>query len=132
MPRGVQLRRHDVILGCRYPDGKIINWPLKRHVLSFLANALIRLLLSRRIADYTSGFRFYSRTSTSCANRPSHKGYIYLSETLALFLRRGLRIACFPIVFVNRQRGASNMGLGEVKSAPLGILRIAWSYRVSK
>ena len=76
----------------------IINWPLKRHVLSLLANALIRLLISRRIADYTSGFRFYSRTSTAlmCESPRRHKGYIYLSETLALFLRRGLRHRLFP------------------------------------
>lgn len=132
LPKGLQLlNQYQVVLGSRYPDGKIVGWPLKRKVLSFCSNLLARVLISWRIADYTNGFRFYTRTAAQLmAELPQrNKGYIYLSECLANFLLHGLAIGSFPIVFVNRQRGISNTTLAEITSALRGIFLIAWGYR---
>ncbi len=124
------LKDFDVVLGCRYPDGKIIGWPLKRRVLSFFANFLARVLIAWKIPDYTNGFRFYSRKSAELMSSipQQHKGYIYLSETLAHFLSQQYRIGTFPIVFVNRERGVSNTHFLEVASAFQGIFQIAWNF----
>lgn len=133
IPRGLALLGEaDIAMGCRYPDGTIVGWPWSRRSFSFLANFLARVLIRWSIHDYTNGFRFYRRASAQvmCAAPQRHTGYIYLSETIAIFLAHGLRIACFPIVFVNRRRGATNTGLREVVSALAGLLQIALRYRL--
>lgn len=124
----------DVVIGARYPDGTIIGWPRRRRVFSFLANELARRLIDPSIDDYTNGFRFYSsRAVRVLVEQPQrYKGYIYLSESLAYLLRREMRVASFPIVFQNRERGESNTGLREIGSALRGIFAIAWDYRRSR
>lgn len=132
IPQGLaMLTQADVVMGCRYPDGQIVGWPLRRRVLSKLANTLARVLIKWSIHDYTGGFRFYSRRSAAfmCQQPQRHKGYIYLSETIAAFLKNGMTFRCFPIRFVNRARGASNTDFREVRAALTGILQIAWRYR---
>jgi len=129
--RGVELlKTADVVMGSRYPDGKIIGWPIKRKILSFFANTLARSLINWKIADYTNGFRFYTRKAAEfiCQKPQTHKGYIYLSETISYFLNAGYKIHSFPIVFVNRERGKSNTSIREVTSAFTGIFLIAWGH----
>jgi dolichol-phosphate mannosyltransferase len=117
---------NDVAIGARYPNGTIIGWPLQRRVFSFAANSLARSLLSWSIADFTNGFRFYSlRAVRVLIDKPQrHKGYIYLSESLSYLLRAGMRVASFPIVFKNRDRGVSNTTFKEIYSALFGIVSI--------
>src|SRR3954469_6297905 len=54
--------RADVVIGARYvPGGAIINWPLRRRVLSRFANAYIRLITRLGPRDCTSGYRCWRR-----------------------------------------------------------------------
>jgi dolichol-phosphate mannosyltransferase len=132
IPQGIALLdKADVVMGSRYPDGKIIGWPMRRKVLSFCANALAKTLISGKIGDYTNGFRFYNKRAAEflCEQPQKHKGYIYLSETIARFLTHGFKIASFPIVFVNRERGVSNTTFTEVFNSLTGIMKIAYGYR---
>lgn len=132
IPQGVSmLGNADVVMGSRYPNGKIIGWPLKRKVLSFCANMLAKTLISFKIGDYTNGFRFYNKRAAEflIARPQKHKGYIYLSETIAHFLTHGFKIASFPIIFVNRERGVSNTTFTEVFNSLTGIMKIAYGYR---
>lgn len=128
------LKDYDVALGSRYPFGKIVGWPAHRRLLSFGANTLARTLISNKIGDYTSGFRCYRRGATEllCRVDQRHKGYIYLSETLAYLIRKGCKIGAFPITFVNRERGVSNTTLKEVSNSLTGILEIAWNFHFGK
>ncbi|RYZ64752.1 MAG: glycosyltransferase, partial [Proteobacteria bacterium] len=121
----------DVVLGSRYPNGTIEGWPVTRHVLSFFANTLARTLISWSIADYTNGFRFYTRRSVQelLKYEQKHKGYIYLSESLSQLLRAGMKVGTFPIFFKNRERGVSNTSLTEVKNAFTGVFQIGWEHR---
>ena len=131
LSRGLALLNDaDVVMGCRYPDGTVVGWPLRRRVLSFVANLVARILVRWSIHDYTNGFRFYTRRAARliCATPQRHTGYIYLSETITVFLKHGMKIACFPIVFVNRKRGVTNTGVREVAAAFAGILQIAFQY----
>ena len=135
IPRGLALLGGaDVAMGCRYPDGTIVGWPKTRRAFSFLSNLLARVLVRWNIHDYTNGFRFYSLRAARlmCDTPQRHTGYIYLSETIAVFLTHGMAIACFPIVFVNRERGVTNTGLREVWSAFTGIVEIGFKYRVGR
>ncbi|MBS1963123.1 MAG: glycosyltransferase [Bdellovibrionales bacterium] len=121
----------DVVLGSRYPDGKIEGWPIQRHVFSFLANFLARTLIHSGVHDFTNGFRFYSPAAVEVLllNSQKHKGYIYLSESLSQLLLAGMSIREFPIYFKNRVRGVSNTSFAEVKNALLGIFSIAREHR---
>lgn len=116
----------DCLLGSRYPDGVIINWPLSRRIFSFFSNVLIRFLISSKIKDYTNGFRFYNEDAIDIMlnHKPINKGYILLSEILTLFLKKRLSISEFPIRFVNRERGVSNTSLKEIFSSLIGIFKI--------
>jgi dolichol-phosphate mannosyltransferase len=133
LPQGLALldQGYDVVIGSRYPDGRIIGWPASRRLLSFLANSLARLLIDRSITDYTTGFRFYRREIVQelLAHRQRHRGYIYLSETLSHVLRAKRKVGSFPICFRNRERGASNASLGEIWSSLHGIVAIAFVHR---
>ena len=52
--KGVELiKKYNIVIGARYPNGKIINWPITRRIFSYFANQLIRLLINRKIYDYT-------------------------------------------------------------------------------
>jgi dolichol-phosphate mannosyltransferase len=123
---------NDVVIGARYPNGDIIGWPRSRRVFSFFANTLARVLIDLRVADYTNGFRFYSPQAVRLLMQfeQHHKGYIYLSESLAHLLRAGLTVTAFPIRFKNRERGVSNASLAEIRAALTGLLQIAWQHRL--
>jgi dolichol-phosphate mannosyltransferase len=133
---GVALREGgaDLVIGARYPDGKIVGWSLTRRVFSRCANLLARALIDWSIPDYTNGYRFYSPRAVDVLLRQPqrHRGYIYLSESLSYLLREGMRVARFPTYFKYRERGASNTSLKEVRSALLGIVAIGWKYRFSR
>ena len=136
IPNGLELitKGFDLVLGSRYPDGEIINWPLKRRVFSRIANFLCRLLISMKYHDYTNGFRFYNKKSAVhlSKSRTMFKGYINLSETIAKLLKNNFTIASFPIVFENRKLGKSNTDLKEMLGSFFAIFQIAARYWFDK
>ena len=122
---------YDLVLGSRYPDGKILNWPVKRRVISFLANIIARLLIDWKIHDFTNGFRFYNRSLIKhlLLQEMKHAGYINLTETIAMTLTSQKSIVSFPIIFTNRKLGKSNTDFKELFNSLLGIFSIAWTHR---
>jgi dolichol-phosphate mannosyltransferase len=133
---GIELIKHgaDVVIGARYPNGKIIDWPFKRRLFSWLANFLCRSLISFKIYDYTNGYRFYNRGFV--ANYASRDflfyGYINLSETISLAIKNKLAIKSFPITFINRKIGASNTNFSELVSSFFAIFILSWKFWFDK
>ena len=76
----------DLLISSRYKkNSKIINWPLKRKILSFLSNKLSKFVLNVPITDYTNGYRIYSSAAAKFVLQNCGKigdGYIVLSEIL--------------------------------------------------
>lgn len=122
---------NNLVLGSRYPNGKIINWTIKRRIISFFANILARVLINWRIHDFTNGFRFYNRELIKylLTQEMKHSGYINLTETISMTLKVRKSIASFPIIFKNRKLGKSNTDIKELSDAFLGIFSIAWHHR---
>ncbi len=122
---------NNLVLGSRYPDGKIINWTIKRRIISFFANILARVLIDWRIHDFTNGFRFYNRELIKyiLTQEMKHSGYINLTETISMTLKVRKSIASFPIIFKNRKLGKSNTDIKELFNSFLGIFSIAWHHR---
>jgi dolichol-phosphate mannosyltransferase len=102
----------DLVIGSRYiPGGHIVNWPLKRHILSRFANSYIRLVTRINARDCTSGYRCWKRSALASLplDRFFSDGYSFLVEMLFVAHRRGCRIAEVPITFVERREGESKV-----------------------
>src|SRR5918996_6070759 len=63
LPRLLQASREaDLVIGSRYVDGgRIVNWPLRRALLSKCANRYIRTVAGLSMNDCTGGFRCWRR-----------------------------------------------------------------------
>ncbi|MCE2517887.1 MAG: glycosyltransferase [Alphaproteobacteria bacterium] len=120
-----------LVVGARYPHGKIIGWPFKRRLLSRFANLLARILITPSIHDYTNGYRIYTAETVSLINAVGfkYKGFILLSETIAICLVNNRRIEAFPITFRDRSKGNSSATLSEVIRSLLAIFDIAIGLR---
>lgn len=125
-----KIKKADVVIGSRYlKKSKIIGWPLKRHIFSRLANFYAWLILRVPITDYTNGFRCYKRRVLESIDLGKIKssGYIVLSEMAYKIYRKEFKFAEVAVVFVNRQRGASNLRLEEIVEAFTSVWRIRFS-----
>ena len=103
---------HDVVIGSRYLHGvSVVNWPLRRLVLSTFANRYIRLVTRLGARDCTSGFRCWRRDALATVplERVVSDGYAFLVETLYEAARRGARVGEVPIIFVERREGVSKL-----------------------
>lgn len=104
--------RADVVIGSRYVSGgTIVNWPLRRRVLSRLANTYIRLITRMRPHDCTSGYRCWRRNALARLplDRFGSEGYSFLVEMLYIASTIGCDIAEVPITFVERRQGESKL-----------------------
>lgn len=121
------VQENTVVIGSRYlKESKIINWPLRRRVFSKLANIYAALILRVGIIDYTNGYRAYDRSAVELLKDVEIKssGYIVLSELAYKLHKMGIVFVETPTVFVNRQRGASNFSLREIREAFWSVIKI--------
>jgi dolichol-phosphate mannosyltransferase len=104
--------RADVVLGSRYiPGGAVVNWPVRRRLLSRFANLYIRTVTRLGAHDCTSGYRCWRRSALISLplDRFFSDGYSFLVEMLFVASRRGCRIVEVPITFVERREGESKI-----------------------
>ena len=111
----------DVVIGSRYiTGGSIVNWPLRRRLLSRFANIYIRAVTRLGVRDCTSGYRCWRRPALArlALDRFFSDGYSFLIEMLFVAARGGFRITEVPITFVERREGESKVsGAVLVESA---------------
>ncbi len=102
----------DLVIGSRYLHGvSVVNWPLRRIILSAFANQYVRAVTRLSVRDCTSGFRCWRREALARLpmGRLESEGYSLLVEMLYLAERSGCRIVETPIIFVERRQGVSKM-----------------------
>ena len=106
------LEHADMAVGSRYAGGvRVINWQIKRLLLSLFANLYVRTILGFPIQDCTTGYRAYRRNLILRMRLKSIKsnGYSFLVEMVWRAIRSKARIVEVPIVFVERREGESKM-----------------------
>lgn len=110
-------RGNDLVIGSRYiQGGRMKNWPLKRKLISRVANIIAAIFIGKRMQDCTSGFRCYSRTFIGEVLSNLHSTtYEIQIETLKQAKTRRFKIKEIPITFVNRKKGKSKLSTSEVK-----------------
>ncbi len=134
LPRIVDaIGRADVVIGSRYVrGGRTVGWPLRRRVVSRGANLMARLLLGLDVRDATSGFRAYRREVFGLIARKSIlNDFNFQVEAIYIAKKHGYRVMEVPITFVERAAGRSKMGLREMASFLIGLLKIRLRRKVS-
>ena len=110
----------DVVVGSRYLHGvSVVNWPIRRLVLSQGANLYVRRTTGLAVRDCTSGYVGYRRSvlETIALDAVHSEGYAFLVELKYRAQRRGFRLAEVPIIFVDRRMGQSKLSGGVMTEA---------------
>ena len=121
------LERFDLVIGSRYvPGGGTRYCTMPRKALSRGANLFARSVLSLGAGDATAGFRGYRREvlESIALDQIVSNGYSFLIEMLYRCLRQGWSVGEVPIIFENRQRGASKISKTEIFRAMQTVIRL--------
>jgi dolichol-phosphate mannosyltransferase len=105
----------DLVIGSRYLNGiSVVNWPLRRIILSSFANFYIRTITGLGLRDITTGYRCWRRQALARLplDRIVSDGYAFLLDVTFMAAHAGLRIVEAPIIFVERRQGASKLSSG--------------------
>lgn len=126
-----EIQSHDLVLGSRYLEGiTVVNWPLRRLILSVGANIYARFVTGMPIKDSTGGFKCFRRSTLELL--PLHKiksdGYSFQIEMNYHCWKRRLRIKEIPIMFVDRQVGVSKMSNRIIMEA----MWMVWALRLRR
>jgi dolichol-phosphate mannosyltransferase len=122
-----QISDHDLVLGSRYIKGiSVVNWDLKRLILSRAATVYVRFITGMPLTDATSGFKCWRREVLEAIDldRIFSGGYLFQVEMSYRTYQKKFRIAEIPIIFVERRLGRSKMDLGIIVEAILGVVRL--------
>lgn len=132
IPRFLEAIRHcDLVLGSRYLNGiSVVNWDLKRLMISLLATLYVKRITGMPFTDITSGFKCWrDETLRSIKIEEAFaNGYLFQIETTYRAYRRGFRVREIPIIFFERDRGRSKFNFGIIVEAILGVLRLRLRY----
>lgn len=106
------LQEYDLIIGSRYVQGiSVVNWPMKRLLLSYAACVFARIVTGVPVRDLTSGFKCYSKNALARIDWEKFKvdGYGFQIQSVYSVCKAGLRFKEIPIIFVERRAGESKM-----------------------
>jgi dolichol-phosphate mannosyltransferase len=128
IPRFIELLHdYDLIIGSRYCNGvSVVNWPMKRLLLSYFANVYARKVTGCPIMDLTAGFKCYKRKVLEAIplDKLKEDGYGFQIEIDHMIWRKGFRIKEIPIIFVERRAGVSKMNKRIIRRAFALVPRI--------
>ena len=104
--------RYDLVLGSRYLNGiSVMNWPLRRILLSWFANRYVRAVTG--VTDVRHDERvplLAARDAGAAGLQPVPLGALRVhGRDVFEVARRGGRVGEVPIIFVERRQGTSKM-----------------------
>ncbi len=114
------IEEYDLVIGSRYIRGvNVINWPMSRLLLSWLANLYTRVVTGLPVKDATSGFKCMRRSVLEAINldKVRSDGYAFQIEIDFKVWEMGLRVKEIPIVFIDRYIGVSKMNHRIIREA---------------
>ena len=117
----------DMSVGSRYTKGGgVVDWPLKRRIMSRGAGIYVNLILSLGVQDATAGFVCYKRQVLETLDLGGIQfiGYAFQIEMKYKTKRKGFAIKEVPIVFKDRILGKSKMSLNIFNEAFVGVLKM--------
>ena len=122
-----KMSEYDVVIGSRYINGvSVVNWPIRRLILSYCASVYTRLITGLHLSDCTGGFKCFSRKVLESLDLESIRsdGYSFQIEMNYRCHERGFRIGELPIIFVDRHAGTSKMSKQIVREAVIMVWKL--------
>jgi dolichol-phosphate mannosyltransferase len=116
----------DMIIGSRYvKEGKILNWPLKRRIISLGGSLYAKIILGCKTNDLTGGF---NRTKTEVLKKINFheiksRGYAFQIELKYRAYKKGYKLTEVPITFSDRVDGKTKMNRSIILEA---IWKVWW------
>lgn len=117
----------DLVIGSRYLNGvSVVNWPIRRLILSYFASVYTRLITGLTIRDCTSGFKCFRRSAIEAIDldRVTSDGYSFQIEMNYRCGEKGFRIVEVPIIFIDRHAGTSKMSRKIVREAVVMVWKL--------
>ena len=125
------LNEYDLVIGSRYIKGiSVVNWPLRRLILSYGANTYSRIITGMPIMDGTGGFKAWKSEVLSDIDLDSvrSQGYSFQIEMNFRAWIKDYKIKEVPIIFSDRTIGQSKMSKKIVYEA----IFMVWRLRIWK
>ncbi|MDH7605925.1 MAG: polyprenol monophosphomannose synthase [Melioribacter sp.] len=122
-----KIKDYDLVIGSRYINGvRVINWPIRRLLLSYFANLYTRIITGVPIKDATGGFKCIKRNVLESINLDEIRsnGYSFQIEMNFLAWKKKFKIIEIPIVFVERVQGSSKMSKKIVREAVFMVWKL--------
>ncbi len=113
VPRLIEAaHKYDLVIGSRYCNGvNIVNWPIRRLLLSYFASKYVRVITKIPVKDPTGGFKCFNRKILEAIklDRILSDGYAFQIEMNFRAWVKGFTIQEIPIIFTERINGVSKM-----------------------
>ncbi len=117
----------DLVIGSRYVGGvRVLNWPIRRLMLSYGASVYTRLVTGLPVKDTTAGFKCFRRKVLESINldKVHSNGYAFQIEMSFKTFKKGFTLLEHPIVFMDRQSGVSKMSRKIIYEAVLMVWKL--------
>ncbi len=115
----------DLAIGSRYVTGvNVVNWPMARVLMSYLASKYVRVITGMRIHDTTAGFVCYKRQVLETIDLSKIKfiGYAFQIEMKFKAYLKKFKIIEVPVIFTDRTQGESKLSSGIISEAVFGVI----------
>ena len=127
-----ELDNSDVVIGSRYISGiNVVNWPIRRLLISYGANIYTRLITGLPVKDATGGFKCWKREVLESLDLDNvrSQGYSFQIEMTYRAWLQKFKIKEVPIIFVDRTIGESKMDHSVMLEAAIMIPRLRlWKF----
>ncbi|MDA9348369.1 polyprenol monophosphomannose synthase [Polaribacter sp.] len=118
----------DVAVGSRYVNNQVnvVNWDIKRLLLSYFASKYVRFITRIPVFDTTAGFVCYQRKVLESIQFDKIKfvGYAFQIEMKFKAWKHKFKIKEVSVIFTDRTLGASKMSGNIVSEALFGVLKM--------
>ena len=120
----------DLAIGSRYSQGvNVVNWPMKRVLLSYFASKYVQFVTGMPFHDTTAGFVCYNRKvlETIQLEKIKFVGYAFQIEMKFKAWKHGFNVQEVSVIFTDRTLGESKMSKTIITEAIFGIIKMRLS-----
>jgi len=120
----------DLSIGSRYSQGvNVVNWPMKRVLLSYFASIYVKSVTGLPIHDSTAGFVCYKRKvlETIKLDKIKFVGYAFQIEMKFKAWKHRFNIKEVSVIFTDRTLGESKMSKTIITEAVFGIIKMRFN-----
>jgi len=118
----------DVSVGSRYLNNQVnvVNWDIKRLLLSYFASKYVRFITRIPVFDTTAGFVCWKREvlETMELEKIKFVGYAFQIEMKFKAWKHGFSIKEVSVIFTDRVIGTSKMSKNIVSEALFGVIKM--------